>query len=201
MGILLVLSAFFHQKLYFIRHIHLYNCFFLIYVYLFIFGCVRSSLLRVGFLQLWQVGAAFHCGGFSCCGARALGVRASVGVACRLSSCGSRALERRLSSCGAQAQLLRSMWNLPRPGLKPVCPALAGGFLTTAPPGKSRQRRNLRGESKHEIKSKDKIKRQYNKENISLNYIEFNKDQKKRKTKTSEIIKINKNVKLRRLKE
>ena len=41
------------------------------------------------------------------------------------------------SSCGARAQLLRSMWDLTGPGLKPVTPALAGGFLTTAPPGKS----------------------------------------------------------------
>ena len=53
----------------------------------------------------------------------------------RLSSCGSWALERRLSSCGARASLLRGMWDLPGPGLKPVSPALAGGFLTTAPPG------------------------------------------------------------------
>ena len=29
------------------------------------------------------------------------------------------------------------MWDLPGPGLQPVSPALAGGFLTTAPPGKS----------------------------------------------------------------
>ena len=29
------------------------------------------------------------------------------------------------------------MWDPPGPGLEPVCPALAGGFLTTAPPGKS----------------------------------------------------------------
>ena len=29
------------------------------------------------------------------------------------------------------------MWYLPGPGLEPVSPALAGGFLTTAPPGKS----------------------------------------------------------------
>ena len=29
------------------------------------------------------------------------------------------------------------MWDLPGPGIKPVSPALAGGFLTTAPPGKS----------------------------------------------------------------
>ena len=43
---------------------------------------------------------------------------------------------RRLSNCGSRAQLLRGMWDLPRPGLEPVYPALAGGFLTTAPPGK-----------------------------------------------------------------
>ena len=46
----------------------------------------------------------------------------------RLSSCGSRALERRLS-CGARAQLLRGMQGLPGPGLKPVSPALTGGFF------------------------------------------------------------------------
>ena len=46
---------------------------------------------------------ASHCGGFSRCGARALGARASVVAARRLSSCGSRALERRLGSCGARA--------------------------------------------------------------------------------------------------
>ena len=43
---------------------------------------------------------------------------------------------RRLSSCGSRAQLLRGMWDLPRPGLKPVSPALAGRLSTTAPPGK-----------------------------------------------------------------
>ena len=67
---------------------------------LFNFGCVGSSLLRVGFLYLRRAGAtlrcgarASHCGGFSCCGARALGARASVVVAHGLSSClaGSRA--------------------------------------------------------------------------------------------------------------
>ena len=42
----------------------------------------------------------------------------------------------RLSNCGSRAQLLRSMWDLPRPGLEPMCPALAGRFSTTAPPGK-----------------------------------------------------------------
>ena len=80
---------------------------------------------------------ASHCGVFSCCGARAVGPWASVVVARGLSSCGSRALERRLSSCGARASLLHSMWDLPGPGLEPVSPALAGGFSTTVPPGKS----------------------------------------------------------------
>ena len=28
------------------------------------------------------------------------------------------------------------MWDLPGPGLEPMSPALAGGFLTTVPPGK-----------------------------------------------------------------
>ena len=50
------------------------------------------------FLQLRRAGAtphccaqASHCGGFSCCGARALGTRASVVVVCRLNSCGTQA--------------------------------------------------------------------------------------------------------------
>ena len=45
---------------------------------------------------------------------------------------------RRLSSCGSRAHLLRGMWDLPRPGLETVSPALAGRFSTTAPPGKPR---------------------------------------------------------------
>ena len=47
----------------------------------------------------------------------------------RLQSC-------RLSSCGSRAQMLCGMWDLPRPGLEPVSPALAGRLSTTAPPGK-----------------------------------------------------------------
>ena len=43
---------------------------------------------------------------------------------------------RKLSNCGSWAQLLRGMWDLPRPGLEPVSPALAGRLSTTAPPGK-----------------------------------------------------------------
>ena len=44
----------------------------------------------------------------------------------------------RLSS-GSWAQLLRSMWDLPKPELEPVSPALAGRFSITVPPGKPPQ--------------------------------------------------------------
>ena len=43
---------------------------------------------------------------------------------------------RRLSSCGTRAQLLRGMWDPPKPGLEPMSPALAGRLSTTVPPGK-----------------------------------------------------------------
>ena len=49
---------------------------------------------------------------------------------------GHRLQTRRLSSCGSRVQLLRGMWDLSRPGLEPVSPALAGRFSTTGPPGK-----------------------------------------------------------------
>ena len=88
-------------------------------------SCCERGLLFVAVRGLLIV-VASHCGGFSCCKAWALGVRASVVVVLRLSSYGS------------QAQLLHSMWDLPGRGLKPVSPALAGRLLTTAPPGKSR---------------------------------------------------------------
>ena len=48
-------------------------------------------------------------------GAWASGVAAGV-----LGSCGSRAAEHRLRICDTQAQLLRSMWDLPRPGIEPM---------------------------------------------------------------------------------
>ena len=73
--------------------------------------------------------------------AQQLWLTGSVVVAHGLSSYGSRALKRRLSSCGAQAFLLCSMWDLPPCkaglGLKPMSPALASRLLTTVPPGKS----------------------------------------------------------------
>ena len=75
---------------------------------------------------------------FSCCGERGATLHCSAqashygGFSC----CRARTVEHRLSSCGARALLLHGMWDLPGPGLEPVSPALAGGFLATAPPGK-----------------------------------------------------------------
>ena len=66
---------------------------------------------------------ACRCGGFSC-GAQALGH-------VDFSSCSSWALEHRLNSRGAWAHLLWGMWDLPRPRIESVSPALAGEFFTT----------------------------------------------------------------------
>ena len=41
------------------------------------------------------------------------------------------------SGCGTQAYLLCGLWDLPGPGIEPMSPAMAGGFLSTVPPGKS----------------------------------------------------------------
>ena len=48
---------------------------------------------------------------------------------------GSRVLR---LSCGAWAWLFLAMWDLPGPGIEPMSPALAGGFLITRPPGKEK---------------------------------------------------------------
>ena len=75
---------------------------------------------------------------FSSCGERGplfITVRGPLTIAASLVA-GHRLQTRRLSSCGSRAQLLCGMWALPRPGLEPVSPVLAGGFSTTAPPGK-----------------------------------------------------------------
>ena len=87
-----------------------------LFIYLFcprwVSGCTRafssSSKWRLPFV-------AVHWGGFSC---------------------GTQAPGMRLSSCGTWAQLLLSMRDPPRPGIKPASAALAGRLPTTGPPGK-----------------------------------------------------------------
>ena len=98
----------------------------------FIFGCAGSLLLHQSLSRCGEGRLLFVAGhrlliaaAFSL-QSRALGVRASVVVECRLRSLwctDSGAPE----VCG----------NLPGPGIEPASPALAGGFLTTGPPGES----------------------------------------------------------------
>ena len=90
------------------------------------------------FYFLTVLGLCFCARAFSSCGERGplfIAVRRPLTVAASLVA-EHRLQTRKLSSCGSRAQLLRSMWDLPRPGHEPVSPALAGGFSTTAPPGK-----------------------------------------------------------------
>ena len=84
------------------------------------------------------LGLCFYARAFSSCGKRGplfIAVRWLL-TAAASTAAGHRLQTRRLSSCGSRAQPLRGMWDPPRPGLEPVSPALAGGFSTTAPPGK-----------------------------------------------------------------
>ena len=85
-----------------------------------------------------MLGLRFYARAFSSCGKRGplfITVRGPLTIVASLVA-EHRLQTRRLSSCGSRAQLLRGMWDLPRPGLEPVSPALASRFSTTAPPGK-----------------------------------------------------------------
>ena len=106
---------------------------FLIYlfIYLFIFGCVGSSVRARAFSSCGKRGPLF----IAVRGPLFIAVRGPFSIAAPPVA-GHRLQTRRLSNCGSGAQLLRDMWDLPRPGLEPVSPALAGRFSTTAPPGK-----------------------------------------------------------------
>ena len=72
---------------------------------------------------------ASDCGGFSCFRAWVLGKRVS---------------NYGLVITGLVSHNWNLMWNLPRPGIELMPPALTGGFLTTGPPGKSHLGRFLK---------------------------------------------------------
>ena len=80
------------------------------FIYLFIFGCSESSWL---------------------CGLSLLVVSRGC------SRCGPQAVERvSFSSCSSRAWCSGACGNLPGPRIETMSPALAGGFLSTGPPGK-----------------------------------------------------------------
>ena len=101
-------------------------------LFILLFDCGGSSLLHAGFLYSQWVG------GYSLVVVHRLLIAvASLVTEHGLQACKWVAAAWRLSSCGVWASLLCSMWNLPGPGFEPVSPALTGGFLSTALPGKS----------------------------------------------------------------
>ena len=105
-------------------------------LYFFIFIFLKFYLFIYLFLTV--LGLHFCARAFSSCGKRGplfIAVRGPLTVVASFVA-EHRLQTRRLSSCGSRAQLLHGMWDLPRPGLEPVSPALAGRFSTTAPPGK-----------------------------------------------------------------
>ena len=77
-----------------------------------------------------MLGLRFCARAFSSCGEWGplfIAVRGPLSVVASLVA-EHRLQTRRLSNCGSRAQLLCGMWDLPRPGLEPVSPALAGRF-------------------------------------------------------------------------
>ena len=112
-------------------------CSFILFIYF-----LRNSFIFIIYwfihLFLAVLGLRFCARAFSSCGKQGplfIAVRGPLTIAASL--VGEHRLQtRRLSSCGSRAQLLRGMWDLPRPGLEPVSRALAGRFSTTVPPGK-----------------------------------------------------------------
>ena len=89
-------------------------------------------------IYFWLCWVFISVRGLSSCGEQGplfIAVRGPLTIAASLVA-EHRLQTRRLSNCGSRAQLLCGMWDLHRPGLEPLSPALAGGFSTTAPPGK-----------------------------------------------------------------
>ena len=96
------------------------------FIYSFIVGSAGSLSLRGLFFSCSERGLLSSCAGFSF---QRLLLLQSMGSGCvRFSSFGSWALERRLNSCDAPAELLHGMWDLRRSGIEPMSPALACGF-------------------------------------------------------------------------
>ena len=92
--------------------------FFLVFYLFYIYLWLHRIFVAACGLQLWRVVVAFHCGvqAFHCGG---------------FSCCGTWALSRLVG--------LIAPWHVEssQPGIKPMFPTLAGGFLTTGLPGKS----------------------------------------------------------------
>ena len=111
---------------------HIFTLFF------FFFRNSRSFIYLFIYLFMAVLSLRFCARAFSSCGKWGplfIAVRGPLTIAASLVA-EHRLQTRRFSNCGSRAQLLRGMWDPPRPGLEPVSPASAGRLSTTAPPGK-----------------------------------------------------------------
>ena len=103
-----------------------------------LFSVFFFNLFTIYFIFMAVLGLRFCARASSSCGKRGplfIAVHGPLTIAASLVA-EHRLQTHRLSNCGSRAQLLHGMWDLPRPGLEPMSPALAGRFSTTAPPGK-----------------------------------------------------------------
>ena len=101
--------------------------------------CCPWTISSCGELALLSRGSAqaSHCGGFSCCRARARGLAGFSSCSLRGQCCSSWALGHSPRSSGPPTQLLQGVWDSPTPGSESLSLAPAGEFFTTEPPGKS----------------------------------------------------------------
>ena len=80
------------------------------------------------------------CGRWGLCFLAARGLHIVVALAVaeyRLQAPGLQWWQHRGSAVVVHGLLRHGTWNLPGPGIEPVIPTMAGGFLTTVPLGKS----------------------------------------------------------------
>ena len=113
-----------------------------LFLILFILGCAGSSRLHTGLLQLWRAGSTLQLWWRAFIAVTSLAVEPGLWAhrpqqLPYMSSVAASGLEHRLSSCEARGEWFCSMWDLWRPGIKLMSPALAGRFFITEPPGKS----------------------------------------------------------------
>ena len=92
-------------------------------------------------IPAWRIPWTEEPGGLQACGLHCLQHEGSVVAVCRLqgtagfSSHSTQAQQLQLMGFRVKAQQLWcwGMWNFPRPGIKPLSPALTGGFFSTVP--------------------------------------------------------------------
>ena len=125
-----------------LSNLYYFKCIF-IYLKMFVYFWVSWVFVAAqAFLQLWQVGTTLAAEpellivGICPCGAQplVLGLQSLQRLASVLEAPEVQSIVSVVLAHGLK--LPCDMWDLPGSGIKPVPPAVAGRFFTTAPPGK-----------------------------------------------------------------